>query len=547
MKSSEDMISIGLDSDSEARLVKEAVDKAYEFDTEPAPKASSFDTMLCLDISSSMMKGGAFDEMKRAVNVFIDGVEDAVNESGTEENIGLVTFGDHAVVAQNLTNDFSRIREKVEALKPEGKSPFVEALLVAMAAFVRKGGVVSVSGEWNVRPRIIFISDGYPTESTEDKGLDVAKNINHVRAAVSRMLISFKASSSFNQVHPIVFVPVGSMADKFYMKAMSDVCGGCYKESANIRDLCYYFRTQDTIGKVIVCLKDKKETVSQEEIRAVVKALAPDLRHVDEKEIVETIQNELKNPERRSSIKVNPRNVELNNVYENTEKVNLGYFLPLGTRVVRGPDWTYGDQDGNGPGTVISHEKKYSWHWVEWDSGEFNCYPQSPRKGFHLMKTDESPRIKTKNLEIGMVVKKGLKWNKRDGDEHLEKGVIIRKSDKEKKVVVRWSNGELQVCTYSNNGPAEVEYWNGQGSIPNVPGLCKEKEEEGKGIWQWNDGSGNWINYDLSTNEQIEKQFLKHNVASVLIYRDGKQRRIMFKRKTERLIDGNLEYDVQRI
>lgn len=75
---------------------------------------------------------------------------------------------------------------------------------------------------------------------------------------------------------------------------------------------------QDTIGKVIVCLKDKKETVSQEEIRAVVKALAPDLRHVDEKEIVETIQNELKNPERRSSIKVNPRNVELNNVYENT-------------------------------------------------------------------------------------------------------------------------------------------------------------------------------------------------------------------------------------
>lgn len=28
------------------------------------------------------------------------------------------------------------------------------------------------------------------------------------------------------------------------MKAMSEVCGGCYKESGNIRDLCYYFRTQ---------------------------------------------------------------------------------------------------------------------------------------------------------------------------------------------------------------------------------------------------------------------------------------------------------------
>ena len=37
------------------------------------PKAKSFDTMLCLDISDSMKQGGAFEEMKDTVLAFIDG------------------------------------------------------------------------------------------------------------------------------------------------------------------------------------------------------------------------------------------------------------------------------------------------------------------------------------------------------------------------------------------------------------------------------------------------------------------------------------------
>ena len=27
----------------------------------------------------------------------------------------------------------------------------------------------------------------------------------------------------------------------------------------------------------------------------------------------------------------------------------------IGTRVVRGPDWNHGDQDKNGPGTIVGH------------------------------------------------------------------------------------------------------------------------------------------------------------------------------------------------
>jgi Mg-chelatase subunit ChlD len=189
------------------------VDRAYEEDPNHAPRAKSFDTVLCLDISDSMKEGGAFEAMKHTAMAFLDGIEAEMADSGMEENVGLVVFGgrdgDHpgrANVLQNLTNDLNIIRERIEELEPGGKSPFVEALLVAMAAFVRKGGIVSVSGEWEVKPRIIFISDGYPTESTEVAGNDSPSNITNVRLSLSRMLISFKNSDSFRKVNLYVHV-----------------------------------------------------------------------------------------------------------------------------------------------------------------------------------------------------------------------------------------------------------------------------------------------------------------------------------------------------
>lgn len=41
------------------------------------------------------------------------GIEDAVIRTGVEENIGLVTFGGRAKLVQNLTNDYSRVIDKI--------------------------------------------------------------------------------------------------------------------------------------------------------------------------------------------------------------------------------------------------------------------------------------------------------------------------------------------------------------------------------------------------------------------------------------------------
>ena len=46
----------------------------------------------------------------------------------------------------------------------------------------------------------------------------------------------------------------------------------------------------------------------------------------------------------------------------------------IGMRVVRGDDWQWGDQDGNGEGTVITDDGN-GWWEVQWDfDGSSNMY-----------------------------------------------------------------------------------------------------------------------------------------------------------------------------
>ena len=48
--------------------------------------------------------------------------------------------------------------------------------------------------------------------------------------------------------------------------------------------------------------------------------------------------------------------------------------LPVGTRVRRGPDWKWGNQDSNGPGVVAGPDSSDKWINVKWDSGNSNSY-----------------------------------------------------------------------------------------------------------------------------------------------------------------------------
>lgn len=48
--------------------------------------------------------------------------------------------------------------------------------------------------------------------------------------------------------------------------------------------------------------------------------------------------------------------------------------MKVGTRVVRGPDWKWYDQDGGGIGTVISELAEDGWIRIQWATGDMNSY-----------------------------------------------------------------------------------------------------------------------------------------------------------------------------
>ena len=48
--------------------------------------------------------------------------------------------------------------------------------------------------------------------------------------------------------------------------------------------------------------------------------------------------------------------------------------MKIGTRVVRGTDWTWSDQDGNGEGKVIRELNDNGWIKVQWDNGYEDSY-----------------------------------------------------------------------------------------------------------------------------------------------------------------------------
>lgn len=64
--------------------------------------------------------------------------------------------------------------------------------------------------------------------------------------------------------------------------------------------------------------------------------------------------------------------------------------MKVGTRVARGADWKWGEQDGNGEGRIISEVGDDGWVRVEWDTGATNSYRMGKEGQYDLRLADSS-------------------------------------------------------------------------------------------------------------------------------------------------------------
>ncbi|XP_037823677.1 probable E3 ubiquitin-protein ligase HERC2 [Lucilia sericata] len=103
---------------------------------------------------------------------------------------------------------------------------------------------------------------------------------------------------------------------------------------------------------------------------------------------------------------------ELSTVYEDTilkqksNKANLtgpelAKLMKIGTRIVRGADWKWGDQDGNPPGEgrIISEVGEDGWVRVEWYTGATNSYRMGKENQYDLRLADSALNIVSPDSE----------------------------------------------------------------------------------------------------------------------------------------------------
>ena len=128
--------------------------------------------------------------------------------------------------------------------------------------------------------------------------------------------------------------------------------------------------------------------------------------------------------------------------------VNVKDFF-VGMRVVRGPDWKWGDQDKYngqpGEGLIFGKVDRDKWIRVLWDNGNNKSYRIGAENGkFDLALATCANKIKILTTP-GTKVRRGpdWKWNDQDGNGI---GIVVGTADIAGCVTVKWENNGQQDC-----------------------------------------------------------------------------------------------------
>ena len=77
---------------------------------------------------------------------------------------------------------------------------------------------------------------------------------------------------------------------------------------------------------------------------------------------------------------------------------DIAKLMKIGTKVVRGADWKWGDQDGHGEGRVIGELGDDGWIRVQWDNASTNSYRMG-KEGKYDLKLAEAPSLSDSDSE----------------------------------------------------------------------------------------------------------------------------------------------------
>ncbi|XP_061168835.1 uncharacterized protein LOC133178089 [Saccostrea echinata] len=372
-------------------------------------------TVFLLDTSASMA-GEGFHQMKRA---FMDISNEFIVHPHLDENVAVIMFGEDVKFLHYYSNNYGSIRNCLGHIECRGSSPLEAGILLSLSCLRYGGGHNAVfNPHIKVRARLVIISDGRPTTSGDIGGpeLDNASKESIFDGGFLKSLVELSTAGRLI----------------FYENAKQ-----CGRFALNMRIAC--------------CIVERKmsSNLTRDEIKTIAKMSS--LHDVSGKDLEDVcdIINEID-----AYKPITAEDLEEDVFTERYEN------LPgIGTRVKRGPHWTWKNQDSHGPGTVIGHSERVGWVNVEWDSGVTLSY-QYGFDGF-IEKYDITPCKEPRILEnemiaVGCLVTRGpdWKWGDQDGGEG-NVGTVYRVR-KEAVILVKWPNGNRSNYRYGYDNKYDV-------------------------------------------------------------------------------------------
>lgn len=369
-----------------------------------------------LDTSESMA-GEGFRQMKKAVFDILDEYS-ALN---LDDNVAVIAYGAETKVLHYFSNDYTSIKKCFKNIDCKGPSPLEEGIDLTLSCIKHRGGRTVNLHPLEIRPRVVVISNGNPTDKSDPREqLETTTD----GKTFQRLLSLAERQGKLN---PFTFIPVGNSPNYCLLGALAVAAKGGrligWKEARQYARLSFNFRVASKLLS-----QYHGETITEDIVRTRYSIYG----HGDEDDINQVCEI------------LNEKEVYKELCKENMQK-RYASMPCIGTRVRRGKDWQYGNQDSYGVGTVTGHCDQAGWIFVEWDNGQTFDYRYGNNGlmvAYDLTVCDEPRHIpENQTIATGCLVRRGYDWQWGDQDGSEESiGTVYRVKDRGE-VYVIWPNG----------------------------------------------------------------------------------------------------------
>ncbi|XP_056021589.1 uncharacterized protein LOC125652124 isoform X9 [Ostrea edulis] len=311
-------------------------------------------------------------------------------------------------------------------------------------------------GEFHIHPRIILISDGRPSDFTctgdgEDSPLFEREEDKHHLLQLTRII---------GRRHPIFCIPIGKDPDVVLLEFISAQSrGGKIVYPSEAKQFAKYSKNMRTASMLSFTLKNDNNDRDMVLMSLACTFPDEDFTEMDQADIFDMCS---KKRLYNSWFEIMDEIMEEELIEDDhAYKLRDPRMPSLGTRVRRGPDWKWGNQDRYEPGTVVGYSKDCGLLNVEWDTGLKNRYRYGstlPEKDKYDITVCDEPRIlQDEFIAVGCLVKRGLDWmwGDQDGGEGTLGSVYIVKRNGI--VWVCWSNGQTSHYRFGYQGKFDLQ------------------------------------------------------------------------------------------